>query len=156
MSERKHCVAAFEQDGVVKLLFLAIPCQTKREEERALKAHIKDLKENGLLDKDIEVIVFGQDEIPDRRYRNAFSLQDKQIIIDFEKAKGICKEFVRGKRVKPLEALDVFYMKAHERGDDLQPIIDKKQYLRDLPDLIDKAKTLRQLDKFFEEEVLNG
>lgn len=156
MSERKHCVAAFEQDGVVKLLFLAIPCQTKREEERALKAHIKELKENDLLNKDIEVIVFGEEEIPDRRYRNAFSLQDKQIIIDFEKAKGICKEFVRSKRVKPLEALDVFYMKAHEQGDDLQPIIDKKQYLRDLPDLIDKAKTLKQLDKFFEEEVLNG
>jgi len=71
----------------------------------------------------------------DRYFRNAWRHADHGVEVDFEAAKQIKMNELRGLRNAALKALDVDYVRADEKGDvSAKKIIsDKKQQLRDLP-----------------------
>ena len=64
------------------------------------------------------------------------------ITTNFVKAQGITKARLREERKSLLEQQDVAYMRAQEAGEDTSDIVEEKQRLRDLPELVDSALTL--------------
>jgi hypothetical protein len=81
-----------------------------------------------------------------------------KITINMSKAKEIHRNNIRLARAPKFQELDFQFQKELERGSDsnTKPIIDKKQKLRDLPDQpdIDEAKTLEELKKVWDENLL--
>lgn len=71
------------------------------------------------------------------------------IIIDIQKAKEIFKQKIRIERIPFLEELDIMFIRALENNDidKQQKIIQKKQYLRDIPNhpSINNATSIEQL-----------
>lgn len=67
------------------------------------------------------------------------------IVINFEKAKGITKDRLRGERAPLLEKLDVDFIKAVEQGADTAPIVAEKQRLRDITKAVDQVGSLDEL-----------
>ena len=69
----------------------------------------------------------------DRAFRNAWVYGDAEIVeVDMPKAQEIFKENLRRERKPLLEALDVEYMRAMERGEDTTAIVAQKVALRDI------------------------
>lgn len=70
----------------------------------------------------------------DRTFRDAWKDTGK-IDVDMVKARDIQRDRIRAKRKPKLEALDIEYMKAHEKADVLamNRIVAQKQALRDAP-----------------------
>ena len=64
------------------------------------------------------------------------------ITTNFVKAQGITKARLREERKSLLEQQDVAYMRAQEAGEDTSGIVEEKQRLRDLPELVDSTLTL--------------
>ena len=64
------------------------------------------------------------------------------ITTNFVKAQGITKARLREERKSLLEQQDVAYMRAQEAGEDTSDIVEEKQRLRDLPELVDSTLTL--------------
>ena len=67
------------------------------------------------------------------------------ITIDINKAKEIKKESLRQERKPLLEAQDVAYMRAQEAGEDTTAIVQEKQRLRDITNLVDSCTTVEEL-----------
>jgi len=67
------------------------------------------------------------------------------ITIDINKAKEIKKESLRQQRKPLLEAQDVAYMRAQEAGEDTTAIVQEKQRLRDITNLVDSCTTVEEL-----------
>ena len=67
------------------------------------------------------------------------------ITINFDKAKDITKDRLRGERKPLLEALDVEMMKNWGNQEKLAELDAKKQVLRDITKLVDEAQTLDEL-----------
>jgi len=67
------------------------------------------------------------------------------ITIDINKAKEIKKESLRQERKPLLEAQDVAYMRAQENGEDTTAIVQEKQRLRDITNLVDSCTTVEEL-----------
>ena len=71
----------------------------------------------------------------DRTFRNAWVYGDADVVeVDMPKAQEIFKDNLRRERQPLLEALDVEYMKAMERGEDTASIVAQKVALRDITD----------------------
>ena len=71
----------------------------------------------------------------DRTFRNAWVFGDADVVeVDMPKAQEIFKDDLRRERQPLLEALDVEYMKAMERGEDTTAIVAQKVALRDITD----------------------
>ena len=69
----------------------------------------------------------------DRTFRNAWVFGDADVVeVDMPKAQEIFKDNLRRERQPLLEALDVEYMKAMERGEDTTAIVAQKVALRDI------------------------
>ena len=69
----------------------------------------------------------------DRTFRNAWVYGDAEVVeVDMPKAQEIFKDNLRRERQPLLEALDVEYMKAMERGEDTTAIVAQKVALRDI------------------------
>jgi hypothetical protein len=67
------------------------------------------------------------------------------ITINIDKAKEIKKESLRQQRKPLLEAQDVAYMRAQEAGADTTAIVQEKQRLRDITNLVDSCTTVEEL-----------
>ena len=67
------------------------------------------------------------------------------ITINFYKAKAITKDRLRAERTPLLQAQDVAFQRALERGADTSAIVAEKQRLRDITKLADQATTLDEL-----------
>jgi hypothetical protein len=67
------------------------------------------------------------------------------ITINIEKAKEIKKESLRQERKPLLEAQDVAYMRAQEAGENTTAIVQEKQRLRDITNLVDSCTTVEEL-----------
>ena len=67
------------------------------------------------------------------------------ITIDINKAKEIKKESLRQERKPLLEAQDVAFMRAQEAGEDTTAIVQEKQRLRDITNLVDSCTTVEEL-----------
>ena len=67
------------------------------------------------------------------------------ITINIDKAKEIKKESLRQERKPLLEAQDVAYMRAQEAGEDTTAIVQEKQRLRDITNLVDSCTTVEEL-----------
>ena len=69
----------------------------------------------------------------DRTFRNAWVFGDADVVeVDMPRAQEIFKDNLRRERQPLLEALDVEYMKAMERGEDTTAIVAQKVALRDI------------------------
>ena len=69
----------------------------------------------------------------DRTFRDAWVYGDAEVVeVDMPKAQEIFKDNLRRERKPLLEALDVEYMKAMERGEDTTAIVAQKVALRDI------------------------
>lgn len=70
----------------------------------------------------------------DRTFRNAWSLEDGEIVIDLDKAKKIQLDKIRQERAPLLAQLDVDYQRADEEGDDARKaeIVAQKNVLRNV------------------------
>ena len=69
----------------------------------------------------------------DRTFRDAWVYGDAEVVeVDMPKAQEIFKDNLRRERQPLLEALDVEYMKAMERGEDTTAIVAQKVALRDI------------------------
>ena len=69
----------------------------------------------------------------DRTFRDAWVYGDSEVVeVDMPKAQEIFKDNLRRERQPLLEALDVEYMKAMERGEDTTAIVAQKVALRDI------------------------
>ena len=67
------------------------------------------------------------------------------ITIDINKAKEIKKESLRQERKPLLEAQDVAFQRALESGADTTAIVQEKQRLRDITNLVDSCTTVEEL-----------
>ena len=67
------------------------------------------------------------------------------ITINLTRAKEIKKESLRQERKPLLEAQDVAYMRAQEAGEDTTAIVQEKQRLRDITNLVDSCTTVEEL-----------
>jgi hypothetical protein len=67
------------------------------------------------------------------------------IVINVNKAKEITKERLRAERAPLLQAQDVAFQRALEKGADTTAIVAEKQRLRDITQLADQASTLDEL-----------
>ena len=95
--------------------------------------------------KGAEYKIIDESELPkDRIFRNAWNYDLKE---DIPKAKEIWKEKLRVDRKPLLEAQDIAFMQALEKGNDTAAIITEKQRLRDIPQLVDSCKTIASIKK---------
>lgn len=67
------------------------------------------------------------------------------IVIDIDKAKAITKDRLRAERAPLLAAQDVAFQRALESGSDTAAIVDEKQRLRDITNLVDTCTTTDEL-----------
>ena len=67
------------------------------------------------------------------------------ITINIDKAKEIKKESLRQQRKPLLEAQDVAFQRALESGADTTAIVQEKQRLRDITNLVDSCTTVEEL-----------
>jgi len=67
------------------------------------------------------------------------------ITINIDKAKEIKKDRLRQERKPLLEQLDVDYMRAMEQGIETTNIVNEKQRLRDITNLVDTCSSVEEL-----------
>lgn len=67
------------------------------------------------------------------------------IQVNLEKAKGITKDILRQKRKPLLEKLDLQFMLVLEQGGDTAAVVQEKQRLRDITNLVDGLQDLDEL-----------
>jgi hypothetical protein len=67
------------------------------------------------------------------------------ITVNLDKAKAITKDRLRAERTPLLQAQDVAFQRALEKGADTTAIVAEKQRLRDITQLADTATTLEEL-----------
>jgi len=67
------------------------------------------------------------------------------IRVDFTKAKEITKDRLRAERKPLLESLDVQYMRAMEQEVETTTIVNEKQRLRDITNLVDTCSSVEEL-----------
>ena len=90
-------------------------------------------------------IVNKSDFPADRIFRNAWGYDLKE---DIEKSKEIKKDMLRKEREPLLASLDVDYIKATEKGDDITAIVSEKQRLIDITKDVDGIATIEELKAF--------
>ena len=67
------------------------------------------------------------------------------ITINIDRAKEIKKDRLREERTPLLEQLDVDYMRAMEQGIETTTIVNEKQRLRDITNLVDTCSSVEEL-----------
>jgi hypothetical protein len=67
------------------------------------------------------------------------------ITINLDRAKEIKRESLRQQRKPLLEAQDVAFQRALESGADITAIVQEKQRLRDITNLVDPCTTVEDL-----------
>ena len=67
------------------------------------------------------------------------------ITIDMNKARDITKDRLRQERKPLLEQLDIDYMRAMEQGIETTDIVNEKQRLRDITNLVDTCSSVEEL-----------
>lgn len=113
--------------------------------------HAAMLQERGDIPEDWEMVAT-EIELPEtREWRGAWTWTTKKPEVDIciNRAKDVTKERLRWERKPLLEGLDLDTVRAIESGDEqaIKKIADKKQKLRDITLLPEKAKTLDDLRK---------
>ena len=94
----------------------------------------------------------------ERRFRAAWTMESDDVIaVDMALAREIGRDEIRRAREDKFKALDVEYMRLTEEGGDVQPLIARKQQLRDAPQdqRIDWAQDDVELAAVLD-EILNG
>jgi hypothetical protein len=81
----------------------------------------------------------------DRTFRDAWRAQGRFVVEDVEKAKEVTKNILRAKRAALLDALDVEFLQALEKGQSTASVVAEKQRLRDITKEPDKASTVEEL-----------
>lgn len=112
------------------------------EEQALARALAKDVPADA-----INPTVVEEREVPsDRTFRDAWK-HDGGIVVDMPKAREIHKNRLRALRAPLLQALDVDFMRATERGTPTAGIVAAKQVLRDVTKdpRIEAAKTPEDL-----------
>lgn len=109
----------------------------------------------------VEHEIVDVESIPaDRDYRNAWEISEGKIGVNMPKAFEIQKDRLRMERKPLLEALDVEYMQALEKGDTAAQaaIAAQKQSLRDATDhpLIAEATTPEELKAVTLDAIVNA
>lgn len=99
----------------------------------------KDINPNGMYMTAMEM------EDLDNDFFRAIQLKDGKLETNIDKSREITKERLRTERIKVLEALDILYQRALESSKDLREIEAEKQRLRDLPNEVNQATTLKEL-----------
>lgn len=91
-------------------------------------------------------------------FNSEIQITSKKITINMPKAKEIHRNKIRKVRKSKLQELDVQFQRELEKGPkaNTQPIVDKKQELRDLPNHpdIEAATTVEELKATWNEELL--
>jgi hypothetical protein len=67
------------------------------------------------------------------------------ITINVNKAKEITKERLRAERASLLQAQDIAFQRALEKGEDTTAIVAEKQRLRDITQLVDEVNNVEEL-----------
>lgn len=102
-------------------------------------------------------IVVDSNDLPqDRVFRNAWTLLDGEVQIDRSKAESIHLNRLRYLREQQLDKLDIAYMRAVEKGQNPQFIVDLKQQLRDLPETFDLSQYSIEELKLAKPDYLEG
>ena len=114
-----------------------------------------------IVDKDGKTIETSKaTSIPDRHFRDAWTLSGTVISEDLATAKTIFKDKIREVRKPLLEAQDVLFMKAMEDGDSTEQstIATKKKELRDAPaaSAITNATTITELKAAWNTSLLGA
>jgi hypothetical protein len=94
--------------------------------------------------------IIGAVDIPtDRTFRVALMDNGAQLTYDMLKARDVWRNKMRAARAPLLADLDVQFMRAQERGEPTQAIVDRKQALRDVTadPAIEAAQTPDELRK---------
>lgn len=71
---------------------------------------------------------------PDRYFREAWRMEEGQLVVDVEAAKDVQRDEWRRLRTPKLDALDLDFMRALEAGEPLVEIAAAKTALRDVTD----------------------
>jgi hypothetical protein len=127
-------------DGGVSITTLDPRTKTTSEQWRDV------LIERGTIPATWQVVALDAKIPSDRTFRNAWKAD---LTVDMEKAREIHREHLRQMRAPLLQALDVEYQRADERGDpaEKQRIAARKQVLRDVTKdvAIEAAQTPEEL-----------
>lgn len=78
-------------------------------------------------------------------FRDAWALEEGKVVVSFEKAQAMKKKQLRMDRAPLLAALDVAFQRALESGASTTDIVNEKERLRDITNLVDAASTLDEL-----------
>ena len=81
----------------------------------------------------------------DRTFRNAWTVEAGNVIVDIGKAKSLTKNRLRAERKPLLEAQDVMFQRALETGASTAAIVSEKQRLRDITKQLDALTSLDEL-----------
>lgn len=77
------------------------------------------------------------DVLSDRYFRDAWSLSENGLVVDFDKAKDVQMRKIRAARDSALKKLDKEIIKVIGQDDKVSVIETKRQALRDLPQNVD-------------------
>ena len=81
----------------------------------------------------------------DRTFRNAWTVEAGNVVVNIDKAKVLTKDRLRAERKPLLEAQDVEFQRAQETGADTAVIIKEKQRLRDITKQVDALTSIDEL-----------
>jgi len=81
----------------------------------------------------------------DRTFRNAWTVEAGNVVVNIDKAKALTKDRLRAERKPLLEAQDVEFQRAQETGADTAVIIKEKQRLRDITKQVDALTSIDEL-----------
>ena len=134
-------------DGTVSVFHPASKSRREDEtEEQWVERVFTKATPDGVEYKDIDL---DDEPLCDRDFRGAWikGASGKALDIHIGKAREITKARLRVERKPLLEAQDVLYMKALEKGEDTSAIVAEKQRLRDITkiDHVDDLETMKSL-----------
>ena len=81
----------------------------------------------------------------DRTFRNAWTVEAGNVVVNIDKAKALTKDRLRAERKPLLEAQDVEFQRAQETGADTAVITKEKQRLRDITKQVDALTSIDEL-----------
>jgi hypothetical protein len=90
-------------------------------------------------------IVIDDADLPSRDFRNAWEIVEGKVKVNFFKAKDLTKNKLRAERKFLLEAQDVAFQRALENGSDTSSIVNEKERLRNITNLVDACNSIDEL-----------
>lgn len=95
---------------------------------------------------ELEPKIIEEDDIKaDKDYRSCWVLKNGSIVEDIDLVRETKKNRLRADRYQKLAELDIQFQRALETNSDTTDIVAEKNRLRDITDLVDSAKTLKDI-----------